>query len=68
MTKYMIEVGYEGCSEPGCCITSRGFIFEADSLEEAEARAEKSAECQGGWVVRCEEADEWDLSTYEVHV
>ena len=68
MTKYMIEIGYEGCSEPGCCITSRGYIFEANSLEEAETRAEKSADNINGWIVRCEEADEWDLSTYEVHV
>ena len=68
MTMYAIEIGYEGCSERGCCVTSTGFLFEANSLEEAEARAEKAEAYFGddGYIIRVEEADEWDLKTYEV--
>jgi hypothetical protein len=66
MTKYIIEIGYEGCSEPGCCSTSKGFIFEANNLEEAETRADLSADDLDGWIIRCQEANEHDLHTYEV--
>jgi hypothetical protein len=60
---YLISVGYDGCSEPGCCLSERNVIFEGTFVQ-AEAAAEEMRDALNGWINCCEEADPHDIETY----